>query len=79
MNIRNCSDRKVLCVRNEDNDFFACDSNSPMLEVGKEYTVVDVDIHSWHTEVELEEFPNVKFNSVCFKEVEVGASNAKVY
>ena len=68
MNINNCSEREVVCVRNEDNHFFACDSNSPLLEVGKTYNVVNVDVHSWHTQIELEEFPNIVFNSVCFEE-----------
>ena len=60
---------KIICINNEDNDFFECDCNSPLLEVGKTYTVVDVIEHSWHTEIELEEFPGVLFNSVCFEEL----------
>jgi hypothetical protein len=71
----NCSERQVVCVSNEDNNFFSCDSNSPLLEVGKIYTVIDVAVHSWHTEIELKEFPNTLFNSVCFKE-KGGGSNA---
>ena len=69
MNIRDYSEREVVCIDNKDNDFFACDSNSPLLEVGKRYTVVNIDVHGWHTEVELEEFPNTVFNSVCFEEI----------
>lgn len=57
---------KVVCVDNEDNHFFSVDSNSPLLEVGKEYTISDIEVHSWHTEVRLEEFPGVRFNSTCF-------------
>ena len=68
MNIRDYSQREVVCVDNEDNNFFGCDTNSPLLEVGKTYTVVDVEVHSWHTEVELKEFPKIMFNSVCFEE-----------
>lgn len=70
MNVRDCSERQVICVSNKDNKFFGCDENSPMLEVGKKYTVVSICIHSWHTEIELEEFPGVAFNSVCFEEEE---------
>jgi hypothetical protein len=69
-NIRDHSKRKVVCISNEDNHFFGCDSNSPLLEVGKTYNVVDVDVHGWHTEVELKEFPNTMFNSCCFEEKE---------
>ena len=68
MDIRNCTEREIVCISNKDNEFFGCDENSPLLEVGKTYTVVNVDVHSWHTEVELEEFPNIMFNSVCFEE-----------
>ena len=70
-NIRDCSKREVVCVSNKDNDFFACDSNSPLLEVGKNYTVVNVIVHGWHTEIVIKEFPNILFNSVCFCEKEM--------
>ena len=70
MNIKNHSERKVVCVKNEDNQFFSCDKNSPLLEVGKTYNVVNVDVRSWHTQIELKEFPSVVFNSVCFDEVQ---------
>jgi hypothetical protein len=66
--IKNHSKRKVVCISNTDNHFFGCDSNSPLLKVGKTYTVVNVDVHGWHTEVELKEFPNIMFNSCCFDE-----------
>lgn len=70
MDIKNCAERKIICVKNEDNHFFPCDRNSPLLEVGKTYNVVNVDVHGWHTQVELKEFPSVLFNSVCFEEIE---------
>ena len=38
------------------------------LEVGKEYTVEKTHVDSWHTDVWLQEFPNVKFNSVFFED-----------
>ena len=44
--------------------------NHHLLEVGKEYTLEDIDVHSWHTIVYIKEFPNVEFNSVVFKEIE---------
>lgn len=39
------------------------------LEVGEVYTVEHVDIHSWHSDVYLKEFPGEKFNTVLFSQV----------
>ena len=46
------------------------DNDDPrgILEEGSAYAVKSVEIHSWHTEIELEAFPGKKFNSVCFEE-----------
>ena len=71
MDINNRSEREVVCIENKDNHFFFCYSNSPLLEIGKTYNVVNVDVHSYHTQIELKEFPNIVFNSVCFEEKEV--------
>ena len=38
------------------------------LEVGGEYIVDVVDIHTWHTDVYLKEFTGMVFNSVMFDE-----------
>lgn len=67
--IYNRRPRPIICIRNEDNKWSHADKNSPMLEVGKTYHVEDVDMGSWHTDVYLEEFPGVPFNSVLFEEV----------
>ncbi len=40
------------------------------LEIGKEYTIEMTEVDSWNTDVWLQEFPNVKFNSVFFEDVE---------
>lgn len=37
---------------------------------GNEYVVRSTEVHSWHTKIELEEFPGLRFNSVCFTEKE---------
>jgi hypothetical protein len=37
-----------------------------ILEIGKEYTVTDTEVHSWHTKITLDGFPDKQFNSVCF-------------
>jgi len=39
------------------------------LEIGKEYTIDKTIVDSYHTDVWLKEFPNVKFNSVFFEDV----------
>jgi len=44
------------------------------LEVGKEYTIDSTSVSGFHTDVRLEEIPNVNFNSVFFEDVE-GQSN----
>lgn len=40
------------------------------LTIGDTYTVDYTNVDSWHTDVFLEEIPNVKFNSVFFEDVE---------
>ena len=70
MNIWNSKPRKVKCINNKDNKFYNCDENSPLLIVGETYTLKYIEVHSWLTEVWLEEFPGVEFNSSCFEEIE---------
>lgn len=36
----------------------------------KEYTLEDIIVHSWHTIVYIEEFPDMEFNSVAFEEID---------
>lgn len=68
--IYDSEERKVVCVSNKDHNFYDCDENAPLLKVGEQYTVSEVEVHSWHTVVYLKEFPGVEFNSVCFEEIE---------
>lgn len=39
-----------------------------LLDIGQTYTVNLVELHSWHTKLELEGFPGKRFNSVCFEQ-----------
>lgn len=39
------------------------------LVAGDQYTVDRTDVGSWHTDVYLQEVPDVAFNSVLFKDV----------
>lgn len=38
------------------------------LKVGNEYTVERTEVGGWHTDVYLQEFPDVAFNSVFFED-----------
>lgn len=68
MDIFNSEEREIRCVRNDNN---TTDSRyNHLLEVGKIYHVECVDVHSWHTDVYLREFPNMNFNSVLFAEID---------
>lgn len=40
------------------------------LELNKEYTVLETNVSGWHTDVILEEFPDIEFNSVFFEDVD---------
>ena len=45
------------------------DDPRKVLTEGSTYTVADVEVHTWHTKVYLEEYPKLKFNSVSFAAV----------
>lgn len=66
--IFNSSERIIKCVRKYDTSPYPCDYE--LLEIGKKYTVTDVDVHGWYTMITLKEFPCKRFNSVLFEESE---------
>lgn len=68
-NIWDNSERKVLCTRNDEDGMMVSSENNHLLEVGKEYNVVGVEVLPWHTLVYLKEFPGKTFNSVVFEEI----------
>lgn len=71
MDIFNNAERQVVCVGNDDrSSTFPGFEDAPLLTVGEKYTVIDVEVHSWHTLVTLREFPDKQFNSVLFEEIE---------
>lgn len=67
--IYDSSERRVMCIRNDEDGMMISSENHHLLEIGKEYTVVDVEVHSWYTLVWLAEFPEKTFNSVVFSEI----------
>lgn len=63
--------KTVICI-NIDKDVANWGGNTDpngLLEIGKHYTVIEEDVHSWHTKLYLEEFPDKPFNSCHFKDV----------
>ena len=70
MDIFNNKERQVVCVENNIQSTFPGFKSESLLIVGEKYTVIDVEVHSWHTLVTLKEFPNEQFNSVLFEEVD---------
>ena len=69
MNIWNDEERKVVCIRNEDDPMMVRGETAPLLTVGAKYTVTRVYVGGWYTIVTLAEFPNKEFNSVLFREL----------
>lgn len=65
--ISDCSARAVKCIDKYDTSPYSCDYE--LLEIGKEYTVTNVDVYGWCTMITLKEFPGKRFNSVLFTEV----------
>lgn len=68
--IRNRKERKVVCISKAKDGMMVSSYNHYLLEVGKEYTVVDVEVHAWYTILRLKEFPDKTFNSVVFADIE---------
>lgn len=70
LDIHNNWTRPVICVSNNDIGWNTPRENAKLLTVGKIYTLVDAEVHDWHTIVRLAEFPSFGFNSVLFEEVD---------
>lgn len=66
MNIFDSKERKVVCTKKYDTSPYSCPYE--LLEIGKEYTMTDIDVGGWVSYVTLKEFPNKSFNSVLFEE-----------
>jgi hypothetical protein len=59
---KGCVDEQVQFGNNDD--------PRDLLEIGKIYELKKKEIHSWHTKYILKDFPDKKFNSVCFQSIE---------
>jgi hypothetical protein len=69
MNIYALEGHKVKCSTFDAGYEYDKEEAKKHLELGKEYTVQYTDVDSWSTDVVLDEFPNIKFNSVFFEDV----------
>lgn len=43
------------------------DDPNPLLKVGDTYEVADIEVHSWHTKIQLVGFEGKKFNDASFE------------
>lgn len=59
---------KFMGCSKEQTAWGSCDDPNSVLFIGDTYYVERVDVHTWHTKVELRGVVG-KFNSVCFEEV----------
>jgi hypothetical protein len=48
-------------------NFGSCDDPIKYLKMNNVYFVEEVEVHSWHTKVTLNEVPNYQFNSTHFE------------
>ncbi len=69
-NILNSEPRKVRCIDVPDDSLTSFFPNKNLLVLGKEYNFVNMIVRNWNTEVFLQEFPNLPFNSVQFAELD---------
>jgi hypothetical protein len=73
MNIYSLNGDKVKIIIHEDGEFNGYEYDITLLKTidpEKEYTVDYTNIGSYHTDLYLEEFPGIMFNSVCFYNVD---------
>lgn len=68
MNIYALKGHKVICKTLSAGYESDQETAKKYLEIGEIYTIKSTTVHSWKTDVYLQEFPNVKFNSVFFED-----------
>ena len=69
MDIESKKGTKVRFIAKNPESWGIGSDNAKHLVFGKIYTVDHTDIHSWHTEVYLEEIPGIAFGSTWFEEI----------
>jgi len=68
MNIYAKNGDKVICKNISRGYDLTDETANKYLKIGSVYTVDYTDVHNWHTNVYLIEFPNVSFNSTDFED-----------
>lgn len=69
MNIYAKEGDKVVCYTFDAGYAYHQEIANKYLVIGQVYTIDHTEVDSWHTDVYLKEFPEVKFNSVFFEDV----------
>lgn len=69
MDIFNSKPRKLKCIRNDSHGMTVHSENHYLLKIGEIYNMTDIEVFRWNTDIYLEEFPGIPFNSVAFEEV----------
>ena len=69
MNIYALKGHRVLCDDISIGTPYQVETAKKYLTLNKKYTVEKTDVFNTRTNVYLEEFPDIKFNSVCFVDV----------
>jgi hypothetical protein len=72
MNIYSEKGTKVTVTESSLNNGYKYDSETAKkyLTVGETYTVDHTIVHSWTSDVYLEEFPDISFNTVCLVDLD---------
>jgi len=70
MNIYAPKGTKIKFVNRDYRNWGSCDDPNKFLNIDQIYTIDHTEPHSWHTKVYLQEFPDNKFNTIHFIEVE---------
>jgi hypothetical protein len=60
---------KYIGADNEQVAWGGNDDPRELLIIGETYTVIGKEVHSWHTKIILEDYPDKKFNDSSFKYV----------
>ena len=68
MNIYALNGHKVICGTLNGGYSQDKEKAEKYLEIGKEYIIEKTHVSNWYTEVWLQEFPGVRFNSVFFED-----------
>lgn len=69
MNIFSIKGHKVKCVNHDSGYDYEQKTARKHLVIGQEYTIEKTNVEGWYTNVYLQEFPDIIFNSTFFEDV----------